>query len=127
MNSHAAIVLATRRRPWHHPSLRALAHSATCVHCTRVLVPTHESTVPIPPSEKQADLQRAVAALAAEFRVPIGDVAALYEGERAGLVVGATITKFLHIFAIRNVRETLRHRTFGRQPRQPAGSHLLPA
>lgn len=73
------------------------------------------------------DQQQAVAALADEFRMPLADVAALYEAERAWLVAGARITTFLHIFAIRNVQEILRKRTLDSQPRQQAHSFLLPA
>lgn len=58
--------------------------------------------------EKPIDEKRIVATLALEAHVPIDDVATLYEHERAALAVSAHITKFLHIFAIRNVRETLR-------------------
>jgi hypothetical protein len=62
------------------------------------------------PQQKQPDQKRIVALLALESHVPIDDVAKLYEHEWAELVVGAHITKFLHIFAIRNVQEILRKR-----------------
>ena len=58
--------------------------------------------------EKQPDRERIVAALAEEFHEPVDDVAKLYEHERAQLAIGAHITRFLHIFAIRNVQEILR-------------------
>ena len=61
--------------------------------------------------QKPPDQQQIIAKLAAESQVPIDDVAALYEHERAGLAAGARITRFLHIFAIRNVQEILRRRT----------------
>lgn len=66
------------------------------------------------PLEKQPDQERIVATLSAESHVPLAEVASLYEGERAGLAVGAHITKFLHIFAIRNVQEILRKRALDR-------------
>ena len=62
------------------------------------------------PHEKQPDEKRIVATLAAECHVPINEVAILYEHERAELALGARVTKFLHIFAIRNVLEILRAR-----------------
>jgi porphobilinogen deaminase len=65
--------------------------------------------------EKQPDQRRIVASLAAECHVPIGEMATLYEHERAELVVGARITKFLHIFATRNVLEVLRKRGLDQQ------------
>ena len=65
--------------------------------------------------EKPPDQRRIVASLAAECHVPIGEMATLYEHERAGLEVGARIKKFLHIFATRNVLEVLRKRDLGKQ------------
>jgi len=62
------------------------------------------------PAEKQPDHPGIVAFLAEESHQPIAEVAKLYEHERAELALGAHITKFLHIFAIRNVQEILRHR-----------------
>lgn len=93
---------------------------------SRVQRSTSKSTVPAP-LEKQPDQQRIVATLSAESHVPIDVVAALYEGERAGLAVGAHITKFLHIFAIRNVQEILRKRALDTRPLQPVGPPLLRA
>jgi hypothetical protein len=107
--------------------LCALAHSAEWVHGTNVRGATFKSTVPALLPEKQPDQQQVVAALAAEFRVSIADVAALYEGERAGLLVGARNTKFLHIFVIRNVQDILRKRALDARPSEPAGLPLLPA
>jgi hypothetical protein len=63
-----------------------------------------------PPQEKHPDQKRIVAFLALESHVSIDDVVKLYEHERAELAVGAHITKFLHIFATRNVQEILRKR-----------------
>lgn len=62
------------------------------------------------PREKQPDQERIVASLAAECHVPINDMTTLYEHERAELALSAHITKFLHIFATRNVLEILRQR-----------------
>ena len=77
------------------------------------------------PAEKQPDQTRIVAFLAKESQQPVSDIAELYEHERAELALGAHITKFLHVFAIRNVQEILRKRaavnlgTF-------AGAHATP-
>jgi len=60
--------------------------------------------------EKEPDQQRLVALLAAECHVPVGEMAMLYEHERAQLALGAHITKYLHIFATRNVLELLERR-----------------
>ena len=62
--------------------------------------------------EKQQDQQRRiVASLAEDSDVPIADVATLFERERAEWAVGARITTFLNIFAIRHVQEILRRRS----------------
>ncbi len=63
--------------------------------------------------EKQPNPARVVAFLAEESHLPVADVARLYEDERAGLALGAHITKFVHIFAFRNVQEILRKRALG--------------
>ena len=60
--------------------------------------------------EKQPDHARIAASLAVECHMPVGEMTALYEHERAELALGAHITKFLHIFATRNVLEILRER-----------------
>jgi hypothetical protein len=60
--------------------------------------------------DEPLDEERIVASLALETHEPIDDVATLFERERAALAARAHVTKFLHIFAIRNVRETLRKR-----------------
>lgn len=77
--------------------------------------------------EKQPDQGRIVASLALECHMPVGEMAALYEHERAELAVGARITKFLHIFAIRNVLEALRSRRLERHPSGLAEPALLAA
>ncbi len=66
-------------------------------------------------NEKQPDHKRIVASLASECHLPLGEIATLYEHERAELAVGAHISKYLHIFATRNVLEILRQRELGRQ------------
>jgi hypothetical protein len=68
------------------------------------------------PAEKQPDQTRIVAFLAKESKQPLADIAKLYEHERAELALGAHITKFLHIFAIRNVQEILRMRAAENPP-----------
>jgi len=52
----------------------------------------------------------AVEFLANELHVPITEVARLYGTELAKLKIGAHITGFLPIFAIRNVRKLLSRR-----------------
>jgi hypothetical protein len=76
--------------------------------------------------EKQPDQKRIVASLAAECHVPIDDMATLYEHERAELASSAHITKFLHIFATRNVLEILRQRGLDAPPSAPAVPLPLP-
>jgi hypothetical protein len=75
--------------------------------------------------EKQPDQKRIVASLAEECRMPIGEMAALYEHERAELASGAHITKYLHIFATRKVLEVLRQRDLDKKISPPGGSALL--
>jgi hypothetical protein len=77
--------------------------------------------------EKQPDQGRIVASLADECHMPVGEMAALYEHERAKLAVGAHLTRFLHIFATRNVLETLRQRGLEEHPSGLAEPALLAA
>jgi hypothetical protein len=77
--------------------------------------------------EKQPDQGRIVASLAVECHMPVEEMAALYEHERADLAFGAHITKFLHIFATRNVLEILRKRELDKKPSTPAAPALLAA
>lgn len=77
------------------------------------------------PQEKQTDQKQIVALLAEELQVPVADVAKLYEQEHAALAIGARITRFLHIFAIRNVREILRMRGIDGLAKPPAARSLL--
>ncbi len=66
-------------------------------------------------NEKQPDQKRIVASLATECHLPIGEMATLYEHERAELALGAHITKYLHIFATRNVLNVVRQRNLNKQ------------
>lgn len=68
------------------------------------------------PHDKPPDQKRIVAFLADESHMPIDELATLYEHERAELALGARITKFLHIFAIRNVQQILRVRRHNQLP-----------
>ena len=77
--------------------------------------------------EKQPNQGRIVASLAAEYHLPVSEMAALYEHERAELAVGAHLTKFLHIFATRNVLEILRQRGLEEHPSGLAEPALLAA
>lgn len=62
----------------------------------------------------QPDQSRIVESLALECHISVTEMANLYEGARAELALGARITKYLHIFAIRNVLETFdRRHLFG--------------
>lgn len=69
----------------------------------------------ISPQSRQADQTRIIELLARESEFPIDEVAHLYEEELAELGIGARITSFLPIFAIRNVREALRKRGAARR------------
>lgn len=70
-------------------------------------------------TDTQPDQTRIVASLASKCHLPIGEMATLYEHERAELALGAHITKYVHIFASRNVMERLRLRGLGRQIASP--------
>lgn len=60
---------------------------------------------------KKPDQTRIIESLARDSELPIDEVAVLYEDELAELGIGARITSFLPIFAIRNVQEALRKRS----------------
>ena len=77
--------------------------------------------------EKQPDHGRIIASLAVQCHMPIGEMAVLYEHERSELARGAHVTKYLHIFAARNVLEVLRKRDLHTQPSRPAQPALLAA
>jgi hypothetical protein len=47
-------------------------------------------------NQKQPDQRRIVASLASQCHLPIGEMATLYEHERAELALSAHITKYLH-------------------------------
>ena len=75
--------------------------------------------------QKPTDQTEIVASLAAKYLLPIGDVAALYEDERAKLALSAHVAAFVDVFATRNVLEILRRRGASRPPvplRKPAPS-----
>lgn len=66
------------------------------------------------PQNKQAERKRIVEFLASESKTPTDAVARLYDDEVAKLMLGARITSFLSIFAIRNVQKTLRQQSVAR-------------
>jgi hypothetical protein len=70
--------------------------------------------------EKQLDQKRIVASLAQEYHMPVGEMATIYEHERAELASGAHITKYLHIFATRKVLEVLHQRDLDKEISAPA-------
>jgi hypothetical protein len=78
-------------------------------------------------NEKQPDQRRIVASLAAECHLPIDEMATLYEHERAKVALGAHITKYLHIFATRNVLSVLRQRDLEHQASAAGLPASLPA
>jgi hypothetical protein len=108
-----------RYAPW-----RTLILVRKC-YGARVNRPQEESTMPSQ-NEKLPDQAQIVASLAAECHVPVGDMALLYEHERMALAQGAHLTKFLHIFAIRNVLEILRKRDLAKEVWQPTSPALRP-
>ena len=65
---------------------------------------------------KESHHQRAIESLAEESRVPVNEVAQLYEDAHAVLEADARIRSFLGIFALRNVRKTLRQRSRAEPP-----------
>ena len=60
---------------------------------------------------RESHHERAIESLAEESQVPVNEVARLYEDARAKLETGARVRSFLGIFALRNVRKTLRQRS----------------
>jgi hypothetical protein len=68
---------------------------------------------------KRSHHQRAIEFLASESRVPIAEVARLYEDALVKLEVGARVKSFLGIFAFRKVRKTLRERSGGAARKAP--------
>ena len=63
--------------------------------------------------DTQSPQYPAVEFLAKELHMPVDDVASLYGKELAKLTIGARVTAFLSIFAIRNVRRGLHARKTG--------------
>lgn len=64
--------------------------------------------MPTPPLQPNHEL--IVASLAAQFEAPVDDVASLYQSEWAELAAEARVTQYLHIFALRHVRDILSKR-----------------
>jgi len=82
----------------------------------------------VPPIEpKQPDQERIIASLATECHVPMGEMTALYEHERAELASGARVTNYLHIFATRKVLELLQRRERDKQFATEAAAALVAA
>lgn len=75
--------------------------------------------------ERQPDQGRIVESLAEESEQPVADVAKLFEHEHSELALGAHVTKFLHIFAIRNVQEILREHA-AQNSSNSAGDNPIP-
>jgi len=72
----------------------------------------------MPMPDKQPDQKRIVAFLAGDFHLPFEDVAKIYEEQRAELCLSAHNTKFVDIFATRNVEEILRKRSLDQKAAQ---------
>jgi hypothetical protein len=108
------------------PSLSALSHSVGLVDVLAFKEPSQAAESKMPSHMKQPDQTRIIAFLAEELDMPIDDVSNLYEHERAELALGAHITKFIHIFAIRNVQQILRTRGLDERS-LTVGSSALPA
>ena len=66
---------------------------------------------------QESHQQRAIEFLAMESQAPVDEVARLYDSKQAELGVGARITGFLPILALRRVREMLRQRSVGKPSR----------
>jgi hypothetical protein len=76
-------------------------------------------------TQKLPDQNRIVASLASQCHMPILEMAALYEHERARLASVARVTSFLHIFATRNVLKRVRQRRLYKK--KPVPVELEPA
>ena len=59
-------------------------------------------------ARQPSDNERSIAFLAERFHAPAGDVAMLYEDALARLTIGARVTTFIHILALREVQDALR-------------------
>ena len=62
----------------------------------------------MPAHDKPSNQGRIIASLAWNARMPVADVAAIYERECAELATTAKLAKFVQTFALRNVQEILR-------------------
>ncbi len=92
-------------------ALRVVASSSEPPKCRSRLDPLlNGGSAWVAAPEKSADQTRIVALLAQEAHLRVDDVAKLYEHERAELAACAHVSKFVHIFATRNVQEVLRQR-----------------
>jgi ribosomal protein L13E len=63
-----------------------------------------------PLQSKEAIERRNIADLAKEFTLPLAEVRALYEAQRARLMKGAKVGKYFSIVAVRNIRLQLAKR-----------------
>ena len=75
--------------------------------------------------DKEPDQAWIVSHLADECHSPPDEVARLYEHEMAALAVDARVTKFVHIFAIRNVIKTLHPHVNHQLAAKPEGATAL--
>ena len=97
---------------------RVLPYRLICtelVECKLHQFICRRATMSVSHEKQQDQRKRIVAFLAQDSDVPIGDVATLFEQVRAELAVGARVTQFLNIFAIRHVQELLRKRRADKQ------------
>lgn len=79
----------------------------------------------MPAHAKLPDHGRVIASLAWDARMPIADVAAIYERECAELGTTAKLVKFVQIFALRNVQKILRARSPEPVPPQANTAHRM--
>ena len=79
--------------------------------------------------QHDVEVQRVVAGLARETGAPVAMVAELYEHVRAELAATARVVTFLHVFAARQVRETLRQQMAAATVRagQASARWIIPA
>jgi hypothetical protein len=77
--------------------------------------------------DEQTDQKRIFKSLAVECNVSIAEAAILCEDGKAELALGARITTFLDIFAIRNVQDILCNRELDKYIVPPGGSALRAA
>lgn len=77
----------------------------------------------MPAHAELPDQGRIIAFLAWNARMPIADVAAIYERECAELATTAKLATFVQIFALRNVRDILGARSRESAPPQGSTAH----